>query len=502
MKIKNLLKYFSRFLLLQISLTLITIFYFDNFLIWSPEFKYEIYLNLIEDKNRFLPFVSDSLITVDGVLAGLIFLFLIIIYSTTFYTYVNELSFSMNRNLLGEYFQIYLLWTSYLLVSFFILRFNNLFRGNLLIFSFLIPLVLLIFRNTEFISSLLGRSVTNETFITFNLDDSSRFRNLRIMTFRKNIGSFFVSEEKFENDIKNIVDSENKKKKINLIVIETSISNFSEEFEKYLINLNKKVLIISGKKIQFNNNFLYREELIDKFRLVYFNNDIQYGSKFILKRVMDIVFSFMLIILFSPFILIISILIFAKDGNPIVIKQNRVGLHGDQFDMLKFRTMKNKSHERREELSELNKSDGPLFKIENDPRILNGLSFIREMSLDEIPQLINVLKGEMSIVGPRPLFDDDTKLFDTKYMRRLNVMPGITGLLQINERNATDFQTWYEYDIKYIENWNLFLDLEIILKTPFAMFSKNKRNLSGSGGNRTHDLELKRLLLYQLSYRP
>jgi len=476
-KINNLLKYFSRFLLLQISLTLITIFYFDNFLIWSPEFKYEIYLNLIEDKNRFLPFVSDSLITVDGVLAGLIFLFLLIIYSTTFYTYVNELSFSMNRNLLGEYFQIYLLWTSYLLVSFFILRFNNLFRGNLLIFSFLIPLVLLIFRNTEFISSLLGRSVTNETFITFNLDDSSRFRNLRIMTFRKNIGSFFVSEEKFENDIMNIVDSENKKKKINLIVIESSISNFSEEFEKYLINLNKKVLIISGKKIQFNNNFLYREELIDKFRLVYFNNDIQYGSKFILKRVMDIVFSFILIILFSPFILIISILIFAKDGNPIVIKQNRVGLHGDQFDMLKFRTMKNKSHERREELSELNKSDGPLFKIENDPRILNGLSFIREMSLDEIPQLINVLKGEMSIVGPRPLFDDDTKLFDTKYMRRLNVMPGITGLLQINERNATDFQTWYEYDIKYIENWNLFLDLEIILKTPFAMFSKKIRGI-------------------------
>tara|TARA_Y100000768_G_scaffold360166_1_gene317215 strand:- start:8275 stop:9579 length:1305 start_codon:yes stop_codon:yes gene_type:complete len=434
-------------------------------------------LNLIEDKNRFLPFVSDSLITVDGILAGLIFLFLIIIYSTTFYTYVNELSFSMNRNLLGEYFQIYLLWTSYLLVSFFILRFNNLFRGNLLIFSFLIPLVLLIFRNTEFISSLLGRSVTNETFITFNLDDSSRFRNLRIMTFRKNIGSFFVGEEKFENNIMNIVDSENKKKKINLIVIESSISNFSEEFEKYLINLNKKVLIISGKKIQFNNNFLYREELIDKFRLVYFNNDIQYGSKFILKRVMDIVFSFILIILFSPFILIISILIFAKDGNPIVIKQNRVGLHGDQFDMLKFRTMKNKSHERREELSELNKSDGPLFKIENDPRILNGLSFIREMSLDEIPQLINVLKGEMSIVGPRPLFDDDTKLFDTKYMRRLNVMPGITGLLQINERNATDFQTWYEYDIKYIENWNLFLDLEIILKTPFAMFSKKIRGI-------------------------
>ena len=85
--------------------------------------------------------------------------------------------------------------------------------------------------------------------------------------------------------------------------------------------------------------------------------------------------------------------------------------------------MKNDSHELRKELSNLNKRKGPLFKIQNDPRILSGLNFIREMSLDEIPQLLNVLRGEMSIVGPRPLFDDDTKMFDTNYMRRLNVMP-------------------------------------------------------------------------------
>ena len=108
---------------------------------------------------------------------------------------------------------------------------------------------------------------------------------------------------------------------------------------------------------------------------------------------------------------------------------------------------------------------------------MKGLSFIREYSLDELPQLINVLKGEMSIVGPRPLFDNDTELFTTSYMRRLNVMPGITGLLQINERNTNDFETWYKYDIEYIENWSLFLDLEIILKTPFAMFSKKIRGI-------------------------
>ena len=185
----------------------------------------------------------------------------------------------------------------------------------------------------------------------------------------------------------------------------------------------------------------------------------------------------MLLILFLPITLFISILILIKDGSPVIIKQNRVGLHGDQFRMYKFRSMKNNSHELRDDLSNLNQGEGPLFKIQNDPRIISGLSFIRSYSLDEIPQLINVLKGQMSIVGPRPLFDDDTKTFDTQYMRRLNVMPGITGLLQINERNTSDFSIWYKYDLEYIENWSLFLDLQIILKTPFAMFSKKIKGL-------------------------
>ena len=94
-----------------------------------------------------------------------------------------------------------------------------------------------------------------------------------------------------------------------------------------------------------------------------------------------------------------------------------------------------------------------------------------------ITQFFNVLKGEMSIVGPRPLFDDDTQLFNTKYMRRLNVLPGITGLLQINDRNTSEFETWYKYDIEYIENWSLYLDVKIILKTPVAIYSKKIRGL-------------------------
>ena len=135
--------------------------------------------------------------------------------------------------------------------------------------------------------------------------------------------------------------------------------------------------------------------------------------------------------------------------------------------MYKFRTMKNNAHELREELEDLNKNDEIIFKIENDPRIIKGTNFMRNFSLDELPQLINVVKGDMSLVGPRPLFEEDTNYFDKNYMRRLNVLPGITGL-QINERNTSDFETWYKYDIEYIDNWTLYLDLKIIFNDPFC----------------------------------
>jgi lipopolysaccharide/colanic/teichoic acid biosynthesis glycosyltransferase len=251
----------------------------------------------------------------------------------------------------------------------------------------------------------------------------------------------------------------------------------SPELEKYLVETNKKVLIISKNQPIFTNKFIFRQETIDNSFFTYFNNDIQYGSKYILKRILDITLSFFGLIIFSPIMILLGLYILLIDGYPFFVKQRRVGLHGEAFNMYKFRTMKKDSHELRATMEELNKSDGPLFKIENDPRILRGLSFARKFSLDELLQFFNVLKGEMSVVGPRPLFDVDTKLFDTKYMRRLNVLPGITGLLQINERNTSEFETWYKYDIEYIENWSLYLDFKIILKTPFALFSKKIKGI-------------------------
>ncbi len=474
MRIKSLLKYAVRFLFLQTLLTALTIYYFDNFLIYrDSEVKYQIYLNLLEDNSRFYPFIDLSLITVDAFLAVFIFIFLIILYSTNFYTYVNELSFSLSKNYFDEFFQIFLLWTSWLFSAFYIFRFESASRGHLILFSIIVPLILLFFRNTEYLSSVLGRSVINEKFITFNLDKNSNFRNLRILSFRKELASYNLKEENMSNLIIEKIDEINKSENINLVVISINkLSKLNKKLENYLININKKILIISPNKMKFGSNFLYREQIIDDFYFVYFNNDIQYGSKYILKRFLDIVLSVFALFLLTPFLLFIGIYIFIKDRGPIVIKQDRVGLHGKQFKMYKFRTMLNNAHELRDELQKMNKKSGPLFKIDNDPRLINGAEFLRKFSLDELPQLINVLKGEMSLVGPRPLFDTDTKTFTKTYMRRLNVMPGMTGLLQITDRNADDFETWFKYDVEYIENWSLYLDIKILLKTLPSLLNK------------------------------
>ena len=478
MKLKNIIKYFLRFIVLQSMLTILIIFYFDNYLVSNLDFKQNIYSNLIEDSQRFLPFINSQIINVDVFLGAMIFVFLIILYSTKFYTYVNELTFSINRNLFDEFFQIYLLWTSYLFGIFYIFRFENVSRGYTFLLSFIVPIILLVFRNPEFISSLLGRSVTNENYLSINLDENSNFRNLRIITFRNSLGSFNNQNLNDVDEIIKNIDDTNKGEKINLIVLNLGkLDTLNPKLEEFLIQTNKKVLLISEKQINFQNKFIYRQEVLENQFFTYFNNDIQYGAKFIIKRALDIVFSFLGVILFSPIILLLALYIIFLDGTPFYVKQKRVGLHGEIFNMYKFRTMKKDSHVLRDSLDKLNKSDGPLFKIENDPRILKNLNFVRKYSLDEILQFFNVLKGEMSIVGPRPLFDDDTQLFETRYMRRLNVLPGITGLLQINERNTSEFETWYKYDIEYIDNWSIYMDLKIILKTPFSIFSKKIRGL-------------------------
>ena len=478
MKILFKLKYFLRFFLIQSILTWFTIYYFDNFLIGDyRDGLLEIFNNLLEDRNRFWNFVPKDFIKIDIFLAIFVFIFLIILYSTKFYSYVNELSFTLDNGFLDEYFSIYLVWAASLLSFLQLFRFTAVSRWYLILFTFFVPLILVVFRNSQFLSLLLGRNITNENYITFNLDDTSIFNEIRLLKYRNNIGNFNLNFSE-PNSIKKTIEKANKENKLNLIVINyEDSSSIDLEFEKSLLDLNKKILLIGNVPLKFNNNFLYRNVFFNNKSLTYINNDIQYGSKYIIKRILDITVSFIAILFLLPVIIFISIIIFIKSGYPILTTQTRVGLHGNNFKMYKFRTMEIDSHNKRVDLLSENKKTGPLFKIDNDPRIIKGLSFIRKFSMDEIPQFINVLKGNMSVVGPRPLFPEDNEHYDSIFIRRLNVLPGITGLLQINDRNTDDFLVWHKFDVEYIDNWSILLDLKIIFKTPFSIFKRNSKGV-------------------------
>ena len=371
-----------------------------------------------------------------------------------------------------EFLPIYLIWTASYLSFLQFFRFDSVSRFYLIIFTFIVPVFLVAFRNSEFISSILGRNPTKENFITFNLEQDSIFRELRLLSLRKNFGDFHSQDHSDFDYFKDTIENFNKQNEINLIIFDFSdLETIPKSFEKYLLNLNKKILLVTDNNFKFNSQMIFRNEVISNKSVFYINNDIQYGSRYISKRILDISVIIFFSILFIPVSIITMLYLFFLDGYPMVIKQTRVGLHGKNFKMYKFRTMKKDSHDERDDLQEMNKHDGPLFKIDDDPRIINGSKFLRKYSIDEIPQLINVIKGEMSMVGPRPLFPEDNYHFNEHYIRRLNVLPGITGLLQINERNTDDFNIWYKYDLEYIENWSILLDLKIILKTPFSILS-------------------------------
>ena len=474
MNIKHLSRYMLRFLFLQISLTWMTIWYFDNFLIGDYIKGYDIIIyNLREDRLRFYNFLNYDFVKIDIYLAIFVFLFLTALYTSNFYSYVNELAFSTNKGLFDEFFSIYLIWTASYLSFLQIFRFTAVSRAYLILFTLIVPIFLVLFRNSELISKLLGRNPSKETYISFNLKKDSLFRELRLVSLRKNLESFENPDQNDFSFYKRTIENFNKENSINIVIFNLeNINNIPKEFEAYLLNLNKKILLIADQDFKFNNFVIMREEEINDKKIIYLNTDIQYGSRYIIKRLLDITISILLMVILSPVLLATALYIYFLDGRPIVLRQHRVGLHGDIFSMFKFRTMKNNSHNERTDLEALNEHSGPLFKIKNDPRIIYGASNLRRFSIDELPQVFNVLKGNMSLVGPRPLFPEDSKHFDEHYLRRLNVLPGITGLLQINERNTNDFNIWYKYDIEYIEKWSILLDLKIILLTPAALFTK------------------------------
>lgn len=188
-----------------------------------------------------------------------------------------------------------------------------------------------------------------------------------------------------------------------------------------------------------------------------------------IKRLMDILISVLALVFFSPLMLLVAILIKLTSKGPVLFKQTRSGLKGRKFTLYKFRSMVTDAEHLQKQLFERNEMDGPVFKIKKDPRITRVGHILRKTSIDELPQFINVLKGDMSIVGPRPPLVKEVEKYEIWQRRRLSLKPGITCIWQVSGRNKIGFDEWMRMDMEYIDNWSLVLDLKILVRTFFVV---------------------------------
>lgn len=217
-----------------------------------------------------------------------------------------------------------------------------------------------------------------------------------------------------------------------------------------------------------------REEF-DGFLVRSLIHDGQREVGLLVKRAFDIVCASLGLILLSPVLAVVAVTVRFRDGEPILFRQTRVGLHGRPFKIYKFRTMVADAEERLEDVQHLNERSRVAFKATNDPRITPLGQLLRKTSIDELPQLWNVLTGSMSLVGPRPPLPSEVSEYDVWHRRRLSMKPGITGLWQVEARHEPDFDRWVERDLVYIDGWSIWLDFKILLRTVPAILAHGGR---------------------------
>ena len=197
------------------------------------------------------------------------------------------------------------------------------------------------------------------------------------------------------------------------------------------------------------------------------------GWNFILKRLLDSAVSAAVLLLGSPVFLLIALAIKLESSGPVFYGAERVGQDGKPFRMFKFRSMREDAEQLRASLADRNQADGPLFKIENDPRRTRVGAWLRRLSLDELPQFWNILRGDMSLVGPRAPLPEEVDQYEEWQMKRLIVKPGLTGLWQVNGRSNVPFEEMVMMDIYYIDNWSLGLDINLIIRTIPAVIGRD-----------------------------
>lgn len=271
----------------------------------------------------------------------------------------------------------------------------------------------------------------------------------------------------FTSDLKNIILDNNVKK----IIIVTKNYNYHEILNilEELKNLDVLVLISPGY-FEFSIRRVNMRD-IGGIPLLQVSKVGFFGIDLFLKYLVDYILGIILFVLFIFLYIIIAPLIKIDSRGPVLYKQKRITKNFKEFYIYKFRTMYDGADIKIKEIKNLNEADGPIFKIKNDPRITNFGRFLRRFSIDELPQIINVIKGELSIVGPRPPLPDEVKKYKDWHKKRLNVKQGITGLWQISGRSNLSFEEMVKLDLFYIQNWSIGIDIKILLKTiPAVLF--------------------------------
>ena len=216
-------------------------------------------------------------------------------------------------------------------------------------------------------------------------------------------------------------------------------------------------------------------EELDGIPLLSFTTTPSNPVELVAKRAIDLALSLVLFLVTLPIQLAAALAIFVTSGRPVFFRQVRCGLNGRLFTLLKFRTMKPGAEERLSEISHLNEMTGPVFKVTHDPRLTTVGRILRRLSIDELPQLWNVIVGDMSLVGPRPPLPDEVSRYESWQRRRLSMKPGLTCLWQVSGRSELDFDRWMALDLKYIDTWSPLLDLKILLKTVPAVLERPRR---------------------------
>ena len=270
-------------------------------------------------------------------------------------------------------------------------------------------------------------------------------------------------------DLKDIINKNN----IQRVIISSPEYKYYEILEilESLKGLDVTTLIFPGF-FEFSLKRLSIRE-IGGVPLMQVSNIGFFGINLFLKNFIDYILGSILFLIFIPIYLIIGLMIKLNSRGPIFFRQKRLTKDCKVFYMYKFRTMYIDAEDRLKEVMKYNEADGPLFKIKNDPRITKVGRFLRRFSIDELPQIINVLKGELSLVGPRPPLESEVEKYDEWEMKRMNVKQGITGLWQISGRSDLSFEEMARLDLYYIQNWSIEMDIKIILKTiPAALFGK------------------------------